>query len=409
MQWGGSGTTSPEVEVTDTMYSVGVVCNDTSITILRPGLIRAESTVFVSRVAMLSLDIEQSIHATVQVGGGGGISDASLVYYREIQWHTLTTPVLETGAPLSQEGQSHTVLGVGPSGALVQLSTLWSSHPLSYDIQIPSITGRTPLENGYAWTGHVPINAIRVACESMLLSGNTSSAFYTVVSRNLDIPIPSISSLTLCCNNSVVLSPVGDSLIIAQYSIPLFSGLTTTATFTGGSTMGVTTDNRTTYEMVDNTCGAVMVGHVIRSVAGRGTLSIRATYRGFTSAPVFYRCVVTIGSRPSLVLLGMSPPPPPPPEVAVLMRVNCAQDLFQSGRARAFLVTSEGQLVPIDNAHVIFTTSAPGILRRSYGDDGFSGASPGQATLSSALKVYCLAVLDNTHSVYSIITNLTRT
>lgn len=391
VRWGGDPLgNSQEVEVTNTpTYTVGVVCNDTSsVTILRDGFLRANSiqnTKTISLTITVTKWIQTTYSTTFQVSNPTNPQNVSMVYYRgAITWPSVTTPTLVSGNYLSQEQDSHTLLGINlQHGTIIQLSSIFSNnHSDTYAIATPAIYGEhTSLEDGYAWTGYIPTNAQYVECENMTIYGtSTYNNNYVILPRNLYLPIPMVSRVTL--NAAVViLSPIGDSLILALYSVSSYTGITTTATFQDSSTMSVTSDLRTVYYVVNNTCGASVSGKNILSVSTPGVVSIRAVFRGYASQTVSFRCVTTVGITPSLLLLGGSTITP----ITSLKRVNCATNLFQSARAKASLLASDGNVVPISNAYVSYSTNTSAHLRLSYSTFGFSGVSPGNAFLLASL------------------------
>ena len=330
--WGGDPDgNSPEVEVTGTRYSVTAVINNTlEAIIMQDGLVRASPLSGVG-IANVSLYIAHPTNptriiasTTFRVDRSSSLSSvtATLVYIQSLsdtQWPRDTTPILMAGQSLSQEGQSHTILAVGATRTFVQLSSLTSAYPATYSVRPSS-------QDGYAWLGEIPGDAKRVSCELMLLSGVSLSPIYTVIPRTLDLPIPDISSLQLCCSDTVILSPDGDALISVGYSSRSYSRLVATVTYADGKEKIVTSDARTSYSLVNNTCGAVLgsgTGNIV-SVASQGSVSVRAVFGGYAAISTF-TCAVTIGIVPSVVLLGGG-------QTTSIQRVNCASNVFQSVR-----------------------------------------------------------------------------
>lgn len=334
VMWSGDPAgTSAEVEITRTPYNIPVVSNDTSVVrVMRDGFVIGVAP----GVAQISSTASPGTTPyTISVSPSPQQQPTALliIYRGTPQWAGTTTgttaPKLLVGLPLSQEQDSHTILAVSEStGMLLNLSSLSSSHPTDYGIAIPSTTpGGTGV--GYAWAAYVPVDARRIQCQDLVLSG--FSASHNVSSRNVDVPVPSITGIAMCCTNAVRLTPAGETAMIATgYAQTSYSGFSSTVYFGDGTNAVITTDSRTTYEVIENTCGGVLMNgnRTVLSVSTQGTISIRARFKGFTSTAMQLQCVVTTGITPSFSLLGAGTI-----STNLIRRINCSP-VFQSGRAR---------------------------------------------------------------------------
>lgn len=394
VRWSGDpGGLSDEVDVSRTPYDVTVVSSSPSHvdpSFMGGGFIMAYNATTTSVNLTLSTSVgayagSSPVEVSVSTPSTKGL--AYITYYRSITWDTpgSPTPTFNGGPPLSQEGDTHTVVGVSSEhGTLVRSPGLVSSHPSTYYLPPASIANENG--DGYGWSASIPLNAMVAPCVN--ISGQ--SDHWNLTSRDLVLPIVSVVSLEMCCSYARDLSPSGDALLYAGHSVGSYSGLYVTARMSDGTSKVVTNDARMSVQVVQNTCGAVVSwAGVVSSVAQKGVLSLRANFRGVASNIVHLRSIITVGVQPSISLLGggtMSP-------ANTIRRVNCATGVYQSIRVTASLITSmEGLIVPISNQWMYHSSSNDFVLRHSYQGqfyswEGFSGASAGQAMVFSSIAV----------------------
>lgn len=411
VRWGGDASgTSDEVEVTGTQYSVPLnFFNTLSIVFLRDGLIRGKAAGAVQIAAVTPIPayaLVPPVSVTVVVATSAG--KVQLVYYAGIQWSARTLPVLQATPKLTKEGDTHTVMAVlentgGSSGSLMQMLNVASSHPATYAITVPSVTGMTSggLENGYAWMGYIPVDAVKVACTNLTVSGNATASGLSVMPRNLDLPLPDITSFTMCCSGAQRLSPAGDILLLTGYTATSYSGLYSTVGYGDGTTVSVTNDVRVTYEIMTNTCGASTDGRSrVTSVASNGTFIIRARFRGLTTNNVQLDCVTATGIEPYMVRFGSSI------RTTTLNRVNCATRIFQSGRVQSSVRASNNALVDIQQSLLSFSTGQAAILRKSFGNNGFTGVSVGSTTITASITPFSASMTVSVATQSSVIISM---
>lgn len=401
VRWSSGLGLSEEVDVSRTPHTVQVVSsNPSAIEVLRDGFVRATSAAANNSQSSLTLNTTIGAYSGVaavvaSVAAPAQQHQAVIAYYRTVSWSASRIPTVLPTPKLSQEGDSHRLVAVSTvSGTLIRASSITSSHPGTYLITYPSLLGlASSREDGYVWSASVPVNAPLVACSSLNVSGSAMEVgSWSLPSRNVDVPIVGVSTLEFCCSNAVELSPAGDSLLFAGYSVASYSGLTVTARMSDGSSRVVTGDARLSVQVVQNTCGAIVSSTTgaVSSVSSAGTLSLLATFRGVTSNVVQLRSVVTVGVQPHAVLHGDASQTP----VSTIKVVNCAGNVYQSIRGRARLVTSvPGLLVPISNQYIYFYSDA---LRLSSSPDGFSGVAPGTARLFAESRVQSSVPAGNT-------------
>lgn len=245
VRWmGDPAGVSDEVEITRTPYNVPVASNNTQvIEVVTDGIIRGVSP----GAAGIFFPSAQHLGITgITVLSPAMQSRASLIFYRgSPQWSGSITsaPTLAAGAALSQEGESHTVMAVSEStGMLIRLASITSSHPATYAITTPSLGGVFG-GLGYAWNTFVPVDAQRVPCVNLSLSG--SSTTHNVTSRNVEVPVPDITGVSMCCSNAVRLTLSSETAMInAVYAQTSYTAFSTTLHFGDGSSVPVTTDSR---------------------------------------------------------------------------------------------------------------------------------------------------------------------
>jgi hypothetical protein len=381
VRWGGhpSGE-SVEVDVTGTAYGVSIAADPAKLEVLAtpPGFVRATgSAAYYGANATVSAATQQSVNATVRLAEFNPVKEAAYVlFYRSVQWDAgRAHPRLEPYPKLTQELQGHTLLTVlAERRTLARADAMHSTHPQNYAVAVTSEGG-----TGYAWAASVPLNAQQTPCEDLQVYGNaTYPDAAMVIARNMDIPVPAVTSVVLCCDNAARLSPLGDPLKLTGFSKESHTSFPVTVHYADGSSQSKTSDARVFFTVTENTCGAVYNsrGGVV-SVATDGVYRLRATFKGVDSNVVSLWCVRTTGLEPSTGVFGGGGTP------GLLSRVNCAASVFQSARASANLRTSQQSVVPIGAEHVAFSTTTPAILRGNSGglNHGFTGVVPGIGTV----------------------------
>ena len=169
-----------------------------------------------------------------------------------------------------------------------------------------------------------------------------------------------------------------------------YDGLTTSLVYDNAVVVDVTKDPRVSYTVVQNTCGATIVNQsaTIGGVVSSGMIQMRASFGEFQSEIVEIECVETIGIVPYFVPLGFTHPGQVGSS-APISRVNCAENVFQSGRMEVSLNTSSNELVFINHTHATFSMNDGDntalVLRNSFGPNGFSGMSVGFGTVHVVL------------------------
>lgn len=370
VRWMGhpDGMVAKEVDVMNTAYHV--VPNAT-VPLLRNGVF------FAPPLSNYSVTIQMFEDSVVQQQQQQPPSPASvhIDYYKSVDWSTET---LSRYPLLSKEGDSHTLIAVDASNHfLVQFASTpnSSSHPESYAITVPSLSGLEShlLEDNYAFHAYVPAGAPDATCITV-----------APLNGNVEVNIVGIKSMSMCCSDeSIVLSPADDPLILTGTAQSSMYSLTASITYADDFVVDVTNDPRTTYIVVSNTCGATFEANNkdVASVQNDGVIQIRATFDGgrqVVSPVLSFSCVVTMGVEAYMEKLGGDAT-----TTDLLSPIACSNGKYQSGRGQAKLLTSaaDSKLVPIDQSHVTFSVANETVMKKSYGNNGFTGVSAGSTVM----------------------------
>lgn len=199
-------------------------------------------------------------------------------------------------------------------------------------------------------------------------------------------PPPEVVSISACCSGAVKLAPFADAALIdTGYAVGSYSGLTATAQLSDGSTVAAT---GAVFEVISDTCGAAFASAggsaTIASVSRAGVIHVRATMGRAVSGPVTLQCVNITGLTATLSVLGEDESPPQrrwQQSQNVLHRINCSPTIFQSARTSVAILVSDGSPaldITFSPRLSIFSTNTS-VLRKSFGNTGFTGVSPGSS------------------------------
>lgn len=417
VRWAGDPLgDSEEVDVTNTLHAVPILSSSANVIRYENGFLYAAG---MTGLSTISLDTTIKAHADAPISQkelelqvvdsppSSSLDFQIIQYNGNVAWVTPTAPKLQETPLPSKEGDTNILMVVSlyHGGTLFPVDSITSNHPnTTYSIDSTSIDENIA-QRGYAWKGRIPVNAVRVPCESLILSAS-SSVITSIKPRNLNLPIRSVVSITICCSNAERLTPAGDLLlqIPGGYAQQSYSGLTATAHYSDNTVQVITSDSRIQWETVQNSCGATVSDHVINSVTTFGVLEMRAIFNGnFTSEnTVTLQCVTTTAIQPFFNILGLSSGPR-----GTIHRVNCATNVFQSGRVHTRLQRNDGVLVDgLPDSQQTCSTSTTLILQKTYSNNGFSGKSLGDGIINVTVGSFSasipITVLDESVSIPTI-------
>lgn len=206
---------SAEVDVTRTMYSVfplvvSAVMPESNtpeqcVLVVRDGFVQAAQTGSVSGPVSCNISLstplwsyDETSQITVTVSTPAEVETAGLVYYGDISWVDRVSPILTTSPALSMEGDTHTIMAVSTTkGTVVQTETMTSSSPANYNIRLEN--GVNTYNNTWTtWKGYIPVDAQKVQCNTLVVSGTSMyPSSYVVASRNLELPVSGVVSISV--------------------------------------------------------------------------------------------------------------------------------------------------------------------------------------------------------------------